>query len=259
MFASSPGRPPTSGTVARPARGRRHRFLPPQHGAWAMLLLPYAAALTVTGPRWPHLPLLGAWLAGYLLSYYALQAVKTGRPDRVRPQLLLYGGATALLAAPVLLARPAVLGYAPLYGLLVGGNVWYARRRRERAVLNDLASVTQSTLMVFVVATVAGVPPRALAGVAAAVFAYLVATVLYVKTMIRERESAGYRRASVAYHLAVLLVAVVAWGPAMAAVFGLLLLRAALLPGRRLSPLRVGVLEIVGSLLVLAAIAVHWA
>ncbi|MGC1213878.1 MAG: YwiC-like family protein, partial [Micromonospora sp.] len=237
--ASVPGRAATrsSGrTPARPARGRRHRFLPPQHGAWAMLLLPYVAALVVTGPRWPHLPLLGAWLAGYLFSYYALQAVKTRRPDRVRPQLVVYGIATALLAAPVLLVRPEVLGYAPLYALLVAVNVGYARRRRERALPNDLASVAQSTLMVFVVATVAGTAPLALAGVAAAVFAYLVGTVLYVKTMIRERESVGYRRASVAYHLAVLLVAIVAWGPAVAAVFGLLLLRAALLPGRRLSP-----------------------
>lgn len=249
-----PGPPP----AARSARGRRHRFLPPQHGAWAMLLLPYAAALTVTGARWPHLPLLGAWLAGYLFSYYALQAVKTGRPDRVRPQLLVYGGAAALLAAPVLLARPAVLGYAPLYALLVAVNVWYARRRRERALLNDLASVSQSTLMVPVVATVAGVPPAEVTGVALAVLAYLVGTVLYVKTMIRERESVGYRWASAAYHLAVLVVAAVFWGPAVAAVFGLLLLRAVLLPRRRLTPARVGIIEIVGALLVLAAVAWQW-
>lgn len=257
--ASVSGRTGARSLGRTPARGRRHRFLPPQHGAWAMLLLPYVAALTVTGLRWPHLPLLGAWLAGYLFSYYALQAVKTGRPDRVRPQLLLYGTVAAVLAVPVLVVRPAVLGYAPLYALLVGINVWYARRRRERALLNDLASVAQSTLMVFVVATVAGVPPLELTGVAAAVFAYLVGTVLYVKTMIRERESVSYRRASVAYHGAVLLVAVVAWGPAVAAVFALLLLRAAVLPGRRLSAARIGVLEIVGSLLVLATIAAHWA
>ncbi|MET7968276.1 hypothetical protein [Micromonospora sp. NPDC005305] len=58
--------------------------------------------------------------------------------------------------------------------------------RRERALLNDLASVAQSLLMVFVVATVAEVPPAELVGVAAAVGAYLAGTVLYVKTMIRE-------------------------------------------------------------------------
>ncbi|MEU5724574.1 YwiC-like family protein [Micromonospora sp. NPDC047738] len=240
-------------------RGRRHRWLPPQHGAWAMLLLPYATAVCVAGLRWPHLPLLGAWLAGYLFSYYALLVVKTGRADRVRPQLLLYGAAAALLVTPVLLARPAVLGYAPLYALLAAVNIGYARQRRERALLNDLASVAQSVLMVFVVATVAGVPPAGLAGVAGAVAAYLVGTVLYVKTMIRERESVGYRWASGAYHLAAVVVAVAYWGPAVAGVFALLLLRAALLPGRRLAPVRVGLVELVGSLLVFAAVVGHWA
>jgi hypothetical protein len=246
--------------AARTARGRRHRWLPPQHGAWAMLLLPYVAAVGVTGPRWPHLPLLGAWLTGYLFSYYALLAVKTGRPARVRPQLLVYGGASALLVAPVLLARPAVLGYAPLYALLVAVNVAHARRRRERALLNDLVSVAQSVLMVFVVATVADTEPLALAGVAAAVGAYLAGTVFYVKTMIRERGSAGYRWASLAYHLMVLAVAVTAgWGPVVSVVFGLLLLRAVVLPRWRLTAVRVGMIEVLGALLVLAAVLTHWA
>ncbi|MFD2766197.1 YwiC-like family protein [Micromonospora eburnea] len=246
--------------AARPVRSRRHRYLPPQHGAWAMLLLPYAAAVCVTGPRWPHLPLLGAWLAGYLFSYYALLAVKTGRTDRVRPQLLLYGVAAASLVAPVLVARPGVLGYAPLYALLAAVNVGYARGRRERALLNDLASVAQSVLMVFVVATVAGSPPAELSAVAGVVGAYLVGTVLYVKTMIRERDSVGYRWASGAYHVAALVAVVAAgWGPAVAGVFVLLLLRAALLPGRRLAPVRVGMVELVGALLVFAAVVGHWA
>ncbi|MFI6330217.1 YwiC-like family protein [Micromonospora chersina] len=244
----------------RPDRGRRNRWLPPQHGAWAMLLLPYAAAVGVTGPRWLHVPLLGVGLAGYLFSYYALLAVKTGRADRVRPQLLVYGGATALLGVPVLLARPAVLGYVPLYAVLLAVNAGHARRRRERALLNDLASVAQSLLMVFVVATVAEVPPADLVGVAAAVGAYLAGTVLYVKTMIRERGSAPYRWASLAYHLVALAVAVVAgWGPAVAGVFALLLLRAGVLPGRRLTPVRVGLIEMVGTLLLLAAVVTRWA
>ncbi|MEU9744012.1 YwiC-like family protein [Micromonospora chersina] len=261
---TSPAADPASRARAarsgRPARGRRNRWLPPQHGAWAMLLLPFVAAVGVAGPRWLHLPVLGVGLAGYLFSYYALLVVKTGRADRVRPQLLVYGGATALLGVPVLVARPAVLGYVPLYAVLLAVNAGHARLRRERALLNDLASVAQSLLMVFVVGTVAEVPPAGLLGVAAAVGAYLVGTVLYVKTMIRERGSARYRWASLAYHVAALAVAVAAgWGPAVAGVFALLLLRAGVLPGRRLTPVRVGLIETVGTLLVLAAVVARWA
>jgi hypothetical protein len=109
-------------------------------------------------------------------------------------------------------------------------------------------------------ATVAEVSPVGLTGVAAAVGAYLAGTVLYVKTMIRERKSAAHRWASVAYHLAALAVAMVAgWGLAAVGVFALLLLRAALLPGRRLTPLQIGLVEVAGTLLVFAAVVAHWA
>jgi hypothetical protein len=219
-----------------------------------MLLLPYLAAVLTVGFRWPHLPLLAAWLAGYLLSYYALQAVKTRRPRRVRAQLLLYGAVTAPLAMLVVAARPQVLAYAPAYALLLAVNAGYAWRRRDRALLNDLASVLQSCMIVLVVAAVAATPARQVAHVFAAMLLYFAGTVLYVKTMIRERGSAAYHRASVGYHLMALALA--AWlSPALAAVFALLLARAWALPRRPLTPKQVGVIETVACLLLLAAVA----
>ena len=79
----------TTTTVRRPRRTLR-RYIPPQHGAWAMLLVPWLAGVLTAGFRWVHLPLLGAWLAGYLASYYVFQAVKTRRLNRFRAQLVAY-------------------------------------------------------------------------------------------------------------------------------------------------------------------------
>jgi hypothetical protein len=218
-----------------------------------MLLLPWLAGVLTTGFRWPHLPLLVAWLTGYLLSYYLLLAVKTRRPGRIRPHMLVYGIPTLLLGGLVLAVRPGLLWYAPAYALLLAVNAGYAANRNERALLNDLASVVQSCLMVFVCATVADVPPAAVVAVFAVLLAYFTGTILYVKTMIRERASAGYRRASVVFHL--LAAAAMLWlDPVIGVVFVLLLARAWALPGRRLTPVRVGVLEIVASLLVLLAV-----
>ncbi|HEX6074361.1 MAG TPA: YwiC-like family protein [Micromonosporaceae bacterium] len=238
----------------RPAHGRRRRqFVPPQHGAWAMLVLPYLAGVIVAGFRWPDLPLLGAWIGGYLLSYYALQAVKTRRPGRFREQLLLYGAITAPLAVLVVAVRPEVLWYAPGYAVLLAVNAWYAWRRQERALLNDIAAVAQSCLMVFVTATVAGVPLGEVLVAFLAVFGYFTGTVCYVKTMIRERDSVAYRWLSVAYH--VVAFAVAAWlSLPLAVVFGWLLARAWIMPGGRLSPKQVGVIEIGNSALVLVAV-----
>jgi hypothetical protein len=217
-----------------------------------MLLVPYLAGVLAMGFRWPDLPLLGAWLAGYLLSYFVLQAVKSRRPQRYRSPVSWYAPITAVLALPVILACPRVLLFAPAYAALLTVNVWHACRRRERALVNDLASVVQSCLMVFVVGAVAGQPPARALTPFLVVLLYFTGTVLYVKTMIRERGSRAYRHASVGYHAVALLVAVpLGWLPT--AVFALLLGRAWLLPRYRLAPKQVGIAEIAASVLVLAA------
>ncbi|WP_432842842.1 YwiC-like family protein [Dactylosporangium sp. CA-092794] len=233
---------------------RRRRFVPPQHGAWAMLTVPYVAGLLAAGYRWPDLPLLVAWLAGYLLSYFVFQALKSRRPGRYRAQLLLYAGIAAPAAALVVAARPAVLWYAPAYAILFGVNAWYAWRRRERATLNGLVSVAQSCLIALVVATVAARPPARALDTFLLCLAYFAGTVLYVKTMIRERGSAAHRRWSIAYH-ALALAGAARLGPWAAGLFALLLLRAAVLPGRGWPPIRVGLLEIANSVLLLVCVA----
>ncbi|ATE55898.1 YwiC-like family protein [Actinosynnema pretiosum] len=226
------------------------KFLPPQHGAWAMLLLPYLAGVLSAGWRWWDLPLLGAWLSGYLLSYFALQAVKTRRPGKFREQLTWYGAVTAAFALPVLVACPRLLLFAPAYGALIGVNCWYAYRRRERALVNDLVSVVQSCLMVLVVAVVADAPLSGALVPFLVTLLYFTGTVLYVKTMIRERGNRAYLVASVAFHV-VALGAVAPFGLLSAVVFAGLLARAWVLPGHPLTPRQVGLAEIVASALVL--------
>lgn len=185
------------------------------------------------------------------------QLTGTNEPTDHRPPT------AAVLGGVVLAARPQVLILAPAYLVLLAGNAGYAWRRDERALLNDLASVLQSCLMIFVTALVADVPIRSVAPVFLAVLLYFTGTVPHVKAMIRERGNPAYRRASVAYH--VVSLAVAAWlvaatrlGVPVVAVFVLLFVRAVvlprLLPKHRISPKQVGIVEIVASGLLLAAV-----
>lgn len=250
--------PTTTGGGERTPSPRRRtvrRFIPPQHGAWAMLLLPWLAGVLTAGFRWPHAPLLGAWLAGYLCSYYLWQAVKTRRLSRFRTQLVVYAVSTVLLGGLVLVARPQLLWYAPAYAVLLAVNLGYAARRDERSLVNDFALVIQSCLMVLVCATVAGVSPLEALPVCLAVTGYFAGTVLYVKTMIRERGSVGYYWASVGYHLLAAAVAVWWWHP-VAVLFIGLLIRAAVLPGRGLTPKQVGLIEIAASVALLVLVLI---
>ncbi|MBQ0984942.1 YwiC-like family protein [Streptomyces sp. F63] len=228
--------------------------MPPQHGAWAMLLLPYLAGLLTAGYAWPDLPLLVAWIAGYLLSYFALLAVKTRRPARYRDQLLAYGLTALAAGAVVLAARPQLVFYAPVFALALGVNGFFASRHDDRALVNGLVSAAAATLILPVVVSVAGGSPWEAGGTFTVVLLYLAGTVLFVKSCIRERGNRAMYSASAAFHAIALAVA--AWiAPVHAVVFGWYLLRAVALPRRRMTPFRLGLVEIAGSLLILLSVA----
>lgn len=249
----------TSAPESAPARGRprrkkRGQWVPPQHGAWAMLLLPYLAGLLSAGFAWPELPLLVAWIGGYLLSYFALLAVKTRRPARYRDQLLAYGLTTLAAGAVVLAARPQLILYAPVFALALAVNGFFASRRDDRALVNGLVSAAAATLILPVVVSVAGGSPWDVGGPFTVVLLYLAGTVLFVKSCIRERGNTAMFAASAAFHAAALAVA--AWiTPVYAVAFGWYLVRAAGLPRRRMTPLQLGLVEIVSSLLLLVSVA----
>jgi len=255
--ASAPDRTGKASRSAaeRPMAGRRlRRFVPPQHGAWAMLAVPYLAGLLTAGFHWPAVPLLGAWIAGYLLSYFVFQALKSRRPRRYRDQLLGYGLIAAPLLLVVVVAAPRVLWYAPAYAVLFAINAWYAWRRRERDLANDLASIAESCLMVFVVATIADTPPSAVLVPFLLCAAYFAGTVPYVKTMIRERGNVAYYRWSIGYHVVALAVAAYL-SPWAGVLFAWFLARAVLFPRHGLTAKQIGVTEVVNSVLLLTCIA----
>jgi hypothetical protein len=246
-------------TSDRARRRVLRQYLPPQHGAWAMLLLPFAVGVACGHPVWLHVPLLIAWLAGYLLSYYALLAVKTGRPGRVAAPLRLYAAVCLPAAALVAALTPVVWWFAPAFAALLAVNVRYSWRRADRALVNDLASVAQSCLMVPLAITVADRPAGEGLVPALLLFGYFAGSVLYVKTMIRNRGERRYRVASVAVHGAATIATVVIAGTVAAAwpiavLFGWFTVRAAWLPSRQLTPMRVGLIELANSLALLITV-----
>lgn len=243
---------PRSAPARRPRR-RKNQWVPPQHGAWAMLLVPYLAGLIETGLSWVQLPLLLAWVGGYLLSYFALLAVKTRRPARVRAQLLLYGGVTAVCGLTVLAARPRLLLFAPVFAAVLAVNALFARARHDRALANGLVSVLASALILPVVAVAGGISPWRVTGTFLVTLLYFTGSLLFVRTTIRARGDRRMLTTSVAFHTVALGAA--AWiALPYALPFTGFLVRAATVPRRGLNPKQIGIVEIVTSLALLATV-----
>jgi hypothetical protein len=161
-----------------------------------------------------------------------------------------YGLATVPLAIVVLLLRPDMVVWAPLFAPLLLAGLWFAAHRQDRSLPSGLATILAACLMTMVAFDAGDGTDWARAWTLTAVLAgYFVGTLFYVKTMIRERDSRAHYWLSVAYHVASTVAAAwLSWW--LAGLFALLALRAAVLPGRGLSPKQVGIGEIVANIAV---------
>ncbi|MFJ8015369.1 YwiC-like family protein [Streptomyces sp. NPDC096339] len=241
------------------AKTTRRTWIPDQHGAWAMLAVPFlAGTLLAPRPGWTHALLFGAWLLGYVAVFHGQQWLRLharGLRSAGRHVLpaLVSGAAFAAVGVPLAVLHPWLVPAALLASPFVLVNTHYARRGRERALVNGLAAVVPACGMLLVAARLGGLGPAGAWPAALACLLYFAGTVPYVKTMIRERNSRAYRTGSVACHAAALVVAVLL-SPWLALPFTAYLVRAAVLPGRGLKVPVVGAVEVAGSAALLVSL-----
>ena len=215
-----------------------------------MLATPLLVGVLAASPAWVHLPLAAFWFAGYFAFFATGLWLKSHRRPRYRRPVLAYSTLTLLLGLLVLLLDPGPARWAPLFVIPLAVGLTASALRDERSLWSGLSTSTGSALMTLVAYDAGGgsdwVRAWQLTGILAAYFA---GTVLYVKTMIRERGDARYRWLSVGFHAAATVaMAWVSWP--LVVVFALLTLRAALAPTRALSPRSVGIGELVATVAV---------
>lgn len=198
-----------------PERTRTTGWLPSQHGAWAMLVFPFAVGTILS---WRdallaiHLaPVFATWMLGYFAFNAASGWLKSPSTRRRRwlPALATYGLATLLAGlVTVALAGPQVVWWLPLFAGPLAVALWLASRRKERHIAGGLLTTLLASAMVLVVRFPnplampedPALAPTAL--LAAIMFGYFGGTVFHVKAMIRERGSLAWRNASIAWHAA---------------------------------------------------------
>lgn len=236
--------------MSRPGPG----WVPNQHGAWAMLASPLLVGVLAGGVAWVHLPLTPFWFAGYFAFFAGSQWLKAKRRARWFPPVRFYGALATALGTVVAVMEPGLLIWAPAFAAPLILGLAAAAHRHERAVTAGLAMTAASALMT-VVAYDAG--PGSDLGrawlLAAVQLAYFAGTVLYVKTVIRERDNPTFYRASVGFHASVLAVAAFTTSIAVTVVCLALFARAILVPPLRPTPKQAGIGEILATVTVAAS------
>ncbi|WP_082096648.1 YwiC-like family protein [Paenibacillus wulumuqiensis] len=233
-----------------------NRYIPNQHGAWAMLILPFLLGLSISDSHWIHLPLFLCWLVMYLFSYPVLQWIKTGRKEKYLRPAALYGALLIPLVAVVIWHHPKMLMYGALLLIFFAVPVHYARNRNERALFNDIVAIVLFSSFIYPVVYIGGTPDLAAAGrLFLLSVLYFTGTALYVKTMIREKKNPRYYYASCLYHLLPIVLAGY-WNLWLSIPFIVLFIRAGYLPRLQLRAKQVGIIEI--GLAVMVYLSVIW-
>lgn len=176
-----------------------------------------------------------AWVAGYLTFFTVgkwLPARRSGNRRILRAAgvpLACYGSVTAVAVVCAVLLQPHLLWWAVVFAPLTVVSVYEIWRGTPRSLIAGAAETVTSALVIAALATtgpgstsavtggitltrnvfssevVASLPPELWVTVIWLAL-YQVGTVLYVKTMIRERGSRPWWRGSVAFHVVALAV-----------------------------------------------------
>lgn len=223
--------------------------IPHEHGAWAMVSVPFLFGTIASRPSWMHVPLFLAWLFLYLSSYPFLQAVKR-KADKKRWVRwgAIYGAIAAGCLIPPLMEEPALFYFAFPFLALLLVNLWHTRQRSERALLNDLCAILIFSLGgagAYVMG--AGEWNQETTVIVLLSFLYFAGTAFFVKSVFRERKNRRWAVYARVYHLLLLLIP---WGigyPYLTFAYVFPAARAVALAGRSMRPMKVGILEIAGA------------
>ena len=245
---------------------------PPQHGAWAFLIVPAAIVAFLGAGNVVGLIFFLTWVSGYPVSYFLGRAIiarirrgswtnkAKAELNRAMPWLILSLGGIAFLVV----IRPWLLLYGIAVVALWSISVYLSWAGRERGITNDLLLIAlasvEPVLMYQVAknhASLSGIPHS----VWMATFFCLVfftGSVIHVKSLIREVRNRKWHNASVTFHGAVLIALLIYLRPWYLAIpFVLALVRAVFLkPGHR--PGVLGAVE-AGIALTLIGVVMVWA
>lgn len=230
-------------------------FLPKQHGAWAMLVVPFLLGVVYGGFHWLQIFLGCAWLCLYLATYPLIMALKKKRVSFHIMWFKRYFFIAVLFAIPVIIYKPLIiiigLGMTPFFLL----NVYFSKQNMDRSFRNDLSAImafSMSTFATYYLGSGTLTYEAVLLWILSVLF--FTGSTFYVKMMIREKKNPAFRWIAWFYHILIVALPLFFGMWIVAVSYVPSLIRVVVSYGKNLTPMHTGIIEIINSCLFFIAI-----
>ena len=232
-------------------------YIPREHGAWSLWLTPFMIGMIISPRNWLMVAAFIAILFLYLSTAPLLALVrkkyKEGSP---LPSLAIFLGIGLLFMSIPFSANPKISVYALIVVPMFLLNVYFARQKKERLMLNDIAAlIALSSVSLFVVHIGYGDFHYDGLTVWLLSIAFFTGTVFYVKSLIRERNNKKYKIAGNLYYALIVGVPMIMGSFWISAIFLPAALKAWVTPFQYvMRPITIGIIEIINSVVFLVLV-----
>lgn len=212
-----------------------------QHGALAMAFFPYLYAVLKNEINITIFLFGIAWFFLYLFSYPFLSLFSKKPTIKNKKWAFIYFMISLAFLSPVIFNQPTILLF--LGGLLPLAlvQIYYAKQRDERNLINDIAGVF--TFGIIGLATAYLASGQIQWGIFIHPTIFFIAITIYIKSMVRERKNPFYLKLSIVVHLLLsgfYLGVGLYW---IGSAYLIALLRAIIIPQKNYNVKQIGLLE----------------
>lgn len=227
-------------------------FIPREHGAWAMLIVPYIIGMFASKATVSHLLFFIGVLAFYFSSGPLLAWIRQPKLRKeASPAFFIYITIGLVFTIPFLFLMPKLIligiGVVPFFLL----NLLFAKLKKERLFINDLFAIVALSFLVLIAYFIGNgeINNRSLLLQFINII-FFTASVFHVKTLIREKGNILFLKVSNVYHAFTIGLFAFIGLPMIALIFLFTSVKAWFMPKtRRYKPLQIGLIEIANSLL----------
>src|SRR5690554_5976566 len=116
-------------------------YIPREHGAWAMLIIPYWIGAAISGIQLSHLIFFVGLLSIYFAQAPLLTYVRNSKHKDVWPSFIIYVIIGSAFTFPYILMNMGLLWISLCIIPLFFINIYFAKTKKERLFINDLVAI----------------------------------------------------------------------------------------------------------------------